>query len=136
MTPSAGWALQKAVFQALRDDSELTTLLGGQKIYDDVPQDTSFPYIAFGRTSQRDWSTGTDGGTEHSLTLHIWSRAAGRRQVFKIISRTRALLHDQPLAMTNHNLINMRFEFSEARRDNAGENFHGLIRFRAVTEPT
>ena len=47
----------------------------------------------------------------------------------------RTALHDQPLTLTGHRLINLRHEFSEARRDPDGETIHGIARFRAVTEP-
>jgi len=36
--------------------------------------------------------------------------------------------------LSGHRLINLRHEFSEARRDSDGETFHGIARFRAVTE--
>ena len=42
MTAPAG-ALQKAVFQALRDDGTLTGLLGGQRIFDGAPAGAPFP---------------------------------------------------------------------------------------------
>ena len=38
--------------------------------------------------------------------------------------------------LTGHRLINLRHEFSEARRDPDGETTHGIARFRAVTEPS
>jgi hypothetical protein len=43
-------------------------------------------------------------------------------------------LHDQDLTLSGHRLVNLRHESSEARRDSDGETFHGIARFRAVTE--
>jgi len=51
-----------------------------------------------------------------------------------VIAAARDALHDQALALTGHRLINLRHEYSEVRRDNDGETFHGIVRFRAVTE--
>ncbi len=132
--PSPGLELQKSIYQKLRSDAELAALLGGAKIYDDAPQRTEFPYITFGRSAVRDWATGTESGHEHVLTLHVWSRAAGRKQVHEIIGTIEALLHDQPLVLNGFRLVNLRHENSDARRDPDGETYHGTVRYRAVTE--
>ena len=132
---SAGWALQKALFAHLVADSSLTALLGGAKIYDDVPRDAEFPYVTFGASVVRDWSTGSDEGFEHVVTLHAWSRANGRRESHEIVGALRSSLHDQTLSIDGHRLINLRHQMSEARREDDGETYHGIVRYRAVTEP-
>ncbi len=43
MTASTGWSLQRGIYQALANSSELGALLGGTRIYDDAPQAASFP---------------------------------------------------------------------------------------------
>ena len=138
--PSAALALQQSIFAALVADAALTTLLGADRIYDDVPQATPLPYLTLGQTTERDWSTGgdpdTDAGAEHLLTLHVWSDARGKKQAHEILAAVRAALHDEALALTGHRLVNLRHEFSEARRAPGGEAIHGTARFRAVTEPT
>jgi len=138
--PAAAWSLQQSIFAALTADAALTALLDGTRIYDDVPQGTQPPYLTLGQSTERDWSTGgdpdTEAGSEHILTLHVWSSARGKKQAHDIIGAIRAALHDQPLTLTGHRLVNLRHEFSETRRDPDGETIHGLARFRAVTEPT
>lgn len=132
---SASFALQRAVFAALSADAALVALLGSEKIYDDVPQRTGFPYVSFGQSTERDWSTATEDGAEHLVTLHVWSRAAGRKEARMIVEAVRAVLHDAPLALVGHRLVNLRHEFSDTRRDPDGETYHGIVRYRAVTEP-
>jgi hypothetical protein len=132
---SAAWALQQAVFAALTGDSFLVSLLGGARVYDDVPARGTFPYVTFATGSERDWSDGTEAGIEHGLTLHVWSRAAGRQESWRILWRLREVLHDAGLAVSGHRLVNLRHEASEVRRAADGETFQGIIRFRAVTEP-
>lgn len=131
---SPGFALQKAIFSKLSGDAETLSALGGARIYDDVPSRSEFPFMTFGQSTERDWSTGTDEGMEHLVTLHVWSRGRGRKETEEVISAARKALHDQALALDGHRLINLRHEFSEARRDSDGETFHGIARFRAVTE--
>ena len=133
---NSGWALQQSVYATLADDTAVLALLGGQRIYDDVPQGTPFPYLTFGQSTLRDWSAGSEPGDEHVLTLHVWSRAAGRKQTHAIMGALRSALHDAPLALDGHRLVNIRHEFSEARRDPDGDTYHGIVRYRAVTEPT
>ncbi len=132
---SPGLELQKAIYQKLRNDAPLLALLGGAKIYDNTPQRTEFPYVTFGQSVVRDWSTGTDKGHEHIVTLHVWSRAAGRRQVHEMIDAIETALHDQPLVMSGFILVNLRHENSDARRDPDGETYRGTVRYRATTEP-
>lgn len=132
---SASRALQAAIQDVLSRDEGLRAALGGARIYDYVPRKVDFPYMTFGEISVRNWSTGTDLGEEHSITFHIWSRAAGRGEVHDIASAVRAALHDRQLIIPGHRLINLQHEYSESGRENDGEHFKGLVRFRAVTEP-
>lgn len=135
MAAVASWALQRGVYQALAGSLDLTTLLGGVRVYDDAPQAAPDHFITLGQSVSRDWSTGTEDGAEHNLTLHVWSRSGGKKQALEIIEAIRAVLHDRPLALADHHLVNLRHEFSEARLDPDGDTFHGIVRYRAVTEP-
>ncbi len=132
---SASWALQQAIFAALSGDSALTALLGGARVYDDVPERAAFPYVTFAPGLERDWSVGEAVGSEHVVTLHVWSRGAGRKEALAIIDAVRARLHDAALTLVGYRLVNLRHESSDVRRDGDGETFHGIVRFRAVTEP-
>ena len=133
--PSASWALQQSVYATLSADPQVNSLLGAARIYDDVPQKSDFPYLTLGQSSVRDWSTGTEAGDEHLLTLHVWSRATGRKQTHEIMGALKAALHDHTLILQGHRLIYLRHEFSDARRDPEGDIYHGVVRLRAVTEP-
>lgn len=135
MAEFANWALQRGIYQALADSSGLTALLGGARIYDDAPQSAAYPFITLGQSVVRDWSTGTEDGDEHDLTLHVWSRGGGKKEVLEIMEAIKGVLHDQPLMLQDHFLINLRHEFSEARLDPDGDTFHGIVRYRAATEP-
>jgi len=131
----ASWALQQAVFARLTSDAALTALLGGARVYDDVPVRAAFPYVTFAQGAERDWSTGNEAGAEHALVLHVWSRAGGRKELLAIMEALRVSLHDAALTLTGHRLINLRHEASEVRREGDGETYHGIVRLRAVTEP-
>lgn len=133
--PSAGWALQTAIHQRLTSDAPLTALLGGAHVWDHVPRGAAYPHVTIGISTERDWSTGGEPGSEHILTLNVWSRAAGRREAQSIATAVREALHNQALTLTAHRLVNLQHELSEVRRDVPSEMYRGVIRLRAVTEP-
>ena len=135
MTLSPAWDLQTAVWSALTGDSALTTALGGPHVFDDVPQSTDFPFVTIGEIRTNDWSTQTAKGHEHFLTIHSWSRAKGRKEVQAIMTILDGLLDGAALVLKDHALVNFSLVFWDARRDRDGETYHGLMRFRAVTEP-
>jgi hypothetical protein len=127
-------ALQQALVAALLADAALGALVG-DRIYDAAPRDVAFPYVRVGRTTVADWSTGTEAGAEHRLTLDVWSRERGKRQCYEIMEAIEAVLHDAALTLDDHALVNLRLELTETRRDADGITFHAAMRFRAVTEP-
>jgi hypothetical protein len=44
-------------------------------------------------------------------------------------------LADAPLALPGHHLVNFRFARADVRREADGRTYHGVVAFRAVTEP-
>lgn len=131
--PSA--ELQTTIVAALRGDPTLTRLLGGPKIFDRVPERASFPYLTLGRTAVVDWSTGTEDGAEHVLTLHVWARGGSKQATYEIMDEVTRRLHDAALPLEAHRLVNLRLQFAEARQEPDSPTYHGILRFRAVTEP-
>lgn len=131
-----GWNLQKAVYAKLSADAALIALLGDPpRIHDDVPAGTILPYVQIGDSTEADWSTASDLGSEHQLTIHAWSRSGGRMEARAILSAIHGALHDAPLAVENNRLVNLRFVLSQVLRETDGETYHGIARYRAVTEP-
>lgn len=135
MPETASWELQHSLYQTLVADAELTSLLGGEKIYDFTPERTRPPYITIGMTLEQDWSTSTEEGREHLVTLHSWASNNGRKTVAEISSKIQQIITNASLTMSNHKLINLVFEFNEIRRDVRGEVMHATTRYRIKTEP-
>jgi len=135
MSGSASWQLQHAVYTALSESGALTALLGGSRIYDVVPHAAAYPFITMGQTSSTDWGTGIEDGEEHIMTLHVWSSYGGRSEAQVIMGSIRDTLHTARLSLSGHNLINLRQQFSDIRREPDGVTIHGLLRYRATTQP-
>ena len=132
---SAAWDLQKTVYAALAADAPLIALLGDDRIHDAPPQAAAFPHIIIDQPQIRDLSTGTEPGAEHVLMLHVWSRYDGKREVYEIADAARAVLDGAGLSLGGHRLITLAHQYSDVRRDEDGKTHHGIVRFRAVTEP-
>jgi hypothetical protein len=133
-TPSASWALQKSIHTALTGNAALTTLLGGARIYDEVPRNAAFPYISHGESVVRDWSTATDDGHEHSISIHVWTRGAGRKPAHDLLDCITTALAPAAIVLDGHRLISLQQEHAEVRRDGDGETWRGLLRLHATTE--
>lgn len=132
----AGWPLQKAIFAALSGNATLATLVGDPpRIYDDPPGLIELPYVQIGEGTEADWSTATGSGAEHQLTIHVWSRAGGRMETRAILSVIYDTLNDAGLTLEGNRLVNLRFALSQVWRESDGETYHGIARYRAVTEP-
>jgi len=131
----SGAAIQEAVYSALVNAAGLTADLGGPFVHDDVPDRQKPPYVVIGKTVHSDWSTGTEAGAEHSITLDIWSRKNGRKQVFSIADQIATAMQTLQPSLTGHHLVNLQLERLEISQDPNNGYYHGMQTFRAVTEP-
>ena len=125
------WELQKAIFTKLSGNVDG---LDGVNIpvYDDVPQQSNYPYVQIGEETSANNGTKTLDGIEHTLTMHIWSQYRGRREIKTIMKSVYDLLHNTAISVSGASLVNVRQEFSTTLSENDGITRHGVIRFRAV----
>lgn len=130
---TAALALQEALIAALRTDAGVTALVGAG-IHDGAPKNAGFPHVALGEVVSRDWDTASDEGAEHFVTLMVWSRASGRREVLVIIGAMMAVLDEADLNLNGHRLVNLSVVASDTRREADGRTWRGRLRLRAVTE--
>ena len=75
---------QISIFNILNNDSTLDGLVGNNRIYDEVPQGSSYPYIELGDETTIDAGLKDKDGQEFTQTIHIWSRYRGSKQVKEI----------------------------------------------------
>jgi len=130
-----GQELQSAIYAALAASAELATLIGANRIYDDVPADQKPPYVTFGKSLHMDWSTDSETGMEHEMELHAWTREHGRKSIYLIQEVLIDVLSGLGGVMSEHHLINLTHEQSEIEARDDYQAFIGISLFRAVTEP-
>ena len=128
------WALQQAVFAALARDGTIAALAGG-RVFDHVPRRTPFPYVVVGESRASDWSTKTEAGSEHALTIHVWSRAKGTRETRLVAQAVIDALNGAPLAVHGATLIDLSWRETIINREPDGETLQARLQFRAVLEP-
>jgi hypothetical protein len=133
-------ALQVGIYTRLTGYSALTTALGGQRVYDHVPQGQAAPYVVIGDDTLTDDDTKSKAGWECTVTLHVWDyQKAGRKSVKALLSHIHDALHQQEanITVTGFSLVQIRREFQQTFQEPGieGENdhyYHGVARYRAV----
>lgn len=147
MSGSVAIALQQAIFNALTGDSALTALLATSPfgspalpaIYDRGPQaeesedESAFPYVVIGDDTAIEHETDETQGQESTITLHVWTRYRGKREVKLIFDALYAVLHEAQLTISGQLFVYCLWEFSETFEDQDGLTLHGVTRFRVVT---
>lgn len=128
------FTLQQAIVAQLKADSALLALLGDDRIYDAVPSRAAYPYLAYGPVTVRDWSTGSNAGQEHFISLGIYSRQPGFREAYALADAMTASLEGASLTLTGHKLVLFRFDAAEFRREPDPNTSRALVSYRALTE--
>lgn len=131
---AAGSALQRAIYETLRADAALKTLIGDPpRVYDAPPPGGPFPFVVFGATRETRIA-GADSLIEHDIRLSVHSRYEGRRETRDIVTAILSALDDAPLVLAGAHLVSLRASFSDIIHRQDADAHQGLIRFRAVTE--
>jgi len=126
------WELQKAIYSALNGNVTGIGGTGNVSVYDDVPEQTSYPYVLMGEETTSNNGTKTLDGLEHTLTIHAWSQYRGRREIKEIMQSIYSLLHDSAITVAGASLVLIRQEFSTTLAENDRITRHGVMRFRVV----
>jgi len=129
---ASAWALQKAIFTALTGDAILMAMI--EAVHDHVPENADFPYVTIGEDSVEEFGAKTFVGARHTLALHVWSRARGRLEAKDVIARLRAVLDGAALTLVGQTLVDLRFVGEETMLDDDRLTYHGIARFRALTQ--
>lgn len=138
MSEHSDWEVQKAVYARLISVSAVTDLLaqGEDSVCDHVPSGSAFPYIVFGGLQSGPLETAAAGGRDVLLTLHVFSRQAGFKEIRAVMAAIHAALHDADFLVTGQHLVLCLETGSETVLEQDGETRRGTMRFRIVTEPS
>jgi hypothetical protein len=122
--------LQKAIYDKLRSDAVLMTQITG--VYDNVPQETSYPFISFGKNYSKKFDILGKNGFEQKLDIEIWSREGGKKQSASIIESVYSLLHNVNISIVGITVISIEVISYSISLQNDGYTYHGVINLRAI----
>jgi len=128
MTMSASSALQSVLHATLAADEPLGRWVRG--IFETPPRGTAFPYIVLGEDIVSDWSTKTFQGSEHRLTLHVWSQTSRIHEVKDLLALVAGALAGLPRDFDGYRLVNLLFLTSRVLPGADALTHHGLLELR------
>lgn len=133
--PSQAELLQK-VFNKLKNSSQITSVTGS-RIYNHVPQETSYltqkPYLKFTLVSSNDWGPKNELGYESEIQIDIWSDKRGDEQCLVISDMLVQEFHNSSFVLASGQAILMQHVGSTSFTDPDGITHHGVVRIRVVT---
>ena len=135
MSNSFALDLQKGIRAALVANSGVTTLVS-TRVYDEPPQNVTYPFVRFGDIQPR--SADTDGSTGAEVTFNVetYSQTTGRVEATQIAEAIRTALHrsEGSVTLAGFNLIELRCETYVVDRDREGRGHNGNVIFSAILE--
>lgn len=126
-------ALRKAMRDRLLADATLAGAVS-TRIYDVAPRDAQAPWVAFGETKLRDWSSASGRGVEALAQIDVVSTQPGSREALEIAEQVTRLLDDAALTLAGWRLVRLACVATEARRSDQSRYARVALRFRALIE--
>lgn len=132
---------QGAIWKALNGDPALQTLLGGaNKVLDDAPHGSesaapAYPYVTLGEQLGAEDGASDVQMAAMQITLHAWSRGAGRLQSLQIIDAMRDALEareDKTPVVAHGVIVHLLYLGHETIREADGETYHGVLRMQGI----
>ncbi len=131
--------VREKIISVFAADTALIALIQ-QRIYDNVPAESKFPYIRVGDSAIDDWGTKSKTGMQFYESFHTFDRTQenkstnapqyrGQKIVNQIQARMYALLHEQRFPIPGAQIYMARFVDQKTFSDD-GLNWHGVSRFR------
>ena len=130
-------ALALALHQVLSSNGAVQSILGNPpRLYDDAPEDPVFPYMTYGAARSEDESADDAPMTAHVMTLHLWSRYAGRAEIFDLLHIISSALHGVDLSSAQQNVCALNVNYTDVFRTSDRRTLHGALRLSVKTQPT
>lgn len=121
-------AIQGAIHSALAGAG-----VCGGRIYDSVPEEPEFPYVAIGTGDTVNADTSCFDSSEVNATVHVWSREVGWPEAKGIAGTIRALLNTE-LAISGFRVVVAEHVITRWLNDPDGLTKHAVLEFRYLTD--
>jgi len=118
------WPLQQAIYAAL------TANPATYPVYDAVPQNSPAPYIVIGEVSNQDDLEISEESSDATVTIHGWSRTAGKAQSYAILSFIRARLDSEVIGGARSVTGDGEDVFEDRSSTAASRLYHAVAQYR------
>lgn len=123
-----GLALQKAIYEKL--SASLSA-----PVFDDVPDDTPFPYVTLDYEAVDNTTPISGRKRENRLFyLSVWSNYQGQAEVKRINAEIVAALDEVPLPLDTGTAVSVRVVRTETNREPDGKTYMGSVTLRIITQ--
>lgn len=129
MTGDASFDVQTAIYARLTSSSPR---IADGNIYDDVPQDVEFPYVQIGESVYEEADVDTKIRTDETVTLYVYSRYRGQKEIKDIVSLIKDEFHKTTLAVSGRDAL-IWWGGSLTRLDPDGVTRQGIIRLNIIS---
>jgi uncharacterized protein DUF3168 len=140
MTYALSWPLQEAVFLLLSADAAVATHVAG-RIYDAPPslEAEAVPdgiYLTIGDERVVDWSTASDQGAAHLLTIAVHAPRRGFAEAKQAAGAISDAMLSGAMTMSRGQVVLVRFVDARTRRAEGDALRRIEMRFRVTAEDT
>lgn len=125
--------LQAAIVARLKNDSAVQAVVG-QRIYDEVPANPTFPYISLGDNQVLPDDADCIDGTEIFWQLDGWARDQHYPTCKQISQAVVAALHNLPLTITGYSNVICELNTVNYLHDPDGITRHVAINIRFLIQ--
>jgi hypothetical protein len=129
---AASLGLQKSLYDLLVADAVLMAKISG--VFDWAPDGQALPYVQLGEDIVSDWSAKSFTGSDHRVSLHVWSFSTGRLEAKRLMADVMRVLAPGPAA-ANFKTVSWQFLTAQILRDADTRLHHGVIEYRARLYP-
>ena len=117
---------------ANQDVSDFNNL--NERIFDNVPDDTDFPFMRFGEHRIETDDFECIDNAEHVLRIHVYSDDGGKQQVKSITRLIRKALHEYPMELSDNGLSNLYVRDTTYSLEPDGRRCQAIIQITADVE--
>tara|TARA_R110000824_G_scaffold290624_1_gene479147 strand:+ start:257 stop:664 length:408 start_codon:yes stop_codon:yes gene_type:complete len=124
--------LQTILYSTLNGDSTLDGIVGNNKIFDNVPQDTTYPYVVLGNITALNRGTKTLDGNDYVLDIDVWSTYRGKKEISDAMERIYELLHDTTYSVSGADMVVSQVRNTITLVENDGITRHGVLTLSVI----
>lgn len=125
--------LQAAIVSKLKNDAGVQAVVG-QRIYDEVPSNPTFPYISLGDPQVLPDDADCIDGTEIFWQIDGWARDPTFPMPKKIAKAITAALHNQDITVSGYTVVVCELNTTNYLRDPDGITRHCAVSIRFLLQ--